>query len=63
MVITKETKNLTILTIFMAIAWLLFELYNSYYATSIPEEYTKLAEPFVLDIDIEYLKDLSTKSL
>ena len=59
--ISKDTKNLAIITLFTVAIWIGFEIYKTYNDTSIPAEYEQLAKPIDTIIDVEFLDSLFSK--
>jgi len=59
---TREIRNVTAISLITVSMWVIYTLYNTYYAETVPQVYHELAKPLNADINIDLLRSLEYKN-
>ncbi len=61
MTVSRETKNIALLSLITLLVWVLFELYMISSEGTIPKDYTENTTPINPEIDVELLESLQNR--
>lgn len=56
--ISKDTKNIVLMTLITVLVWLLYEIYNIQTTTVLPPEYEAVLTPFSSDLNTDLIQSL-----